>query len=228
MATGFEGLLEDYGVDMERWLTPEQQFRTFATQFQPGRARSGFYTQQQPLSARYALQQPTFGGTFGQFLGGYPGAQAGQPAQMPVTPMTGEQLRTRAQAIGGLTGMTDPQFFQYVEDPTTVTGPLQSQLAGLTPGQLASYRESYLGGQQSEENVMGLVNLLALQRGAGEPGYTGQMQEAIGRLISDLHTQYMAQTPSASAGSFLNWYLGKSDPTGTGQLRFNAPAPAVA
>jgi hypothetical protein len=232
MATA-EQIMGSYGIT-EAELSPAQQFRRFATQFAPMQ-RNLMYTQEAPLQARYMLREPTYGGSFQDWLGAYPGGlpsggvAAGTTAGPAFDPYTAAQLRARAQGAGALAGMTPAQYQQYQDVPGEYAGAYAPQLQNLTPAEAALYRSDYYSGQGAGENVANLVNLLALQNQGYGPTTTGQpqqyggrMQQGIGNVIGELFDQYILKNPEAPAGSFLNWYLQRSGPGG--RLAFGQPA----
>lgn len=206
--------------------TPTDRFREYATRFaQP--YQQAFSQRYRPLTTRYSLQEPTYGGDFGDFLESY-------GARGDFAPMTMEDMRSRAQAIAGLTSIQTPAAFQeFLTDPgqsAFAQVPYLDQTRGLTPQQMATFRQTY-GGAESGQAVQDLVNLMMIQRptipgvpattpGTGEPARSGgqynpYVQNAIGRMVDQLYNAYMAQSEENVPSGFLEWYLRR--PGGAGQ-----------
>jgi hypothetical protein len=137
-----------------------------------------------------------------------------------------EAIRDRARAIAGLTSIQTPAAFQqFLTQPGGAAfeqTPYLEQTRGLSPAQMAAYREMY-GGAESGENVQSLVNLMLGQRPGGGQ-YGGYMQNAIGQMVNQLYNAYMAQNEANVPAGFLNWYLDR--PTEGGFAA--APAATVA
>ena len=196
MAT-LEDILKAYGAGPGTMRTPGQEFYQFAGGMAPGPARQAFWSQEAPLTTRFQLAEPTYGGTFANWLQGYGGGDVGglvpqftyPEGGAAVTPLTGQQLRARAEMAASVAGMTAPQVASYYEDPTAyqATDPGYAAMQGLTPAQVASYRQLYGTGTEAGTNVQDLVKLLALQRGAGgEYQRGGAVGGAITSLIDEL------------------------------------------
>jgi hypothetical protein len=207
------------GLDLGYLESPEQGFMRFAQQFDPVYGRRAVYSQQDPLTARWLLNQPTAQGTFSQFL---------QPGGRIQDPNWGS-IRSRAEQIGALTGMSPTEYFDQLQ------GVQPAGYAGLTPGQELGYLGTYGfgAGDQAADRQRQLVNLMALQRGnygqGGGGQYQGAMAGAIGNVMNELYQQFALNQPG---GNFLNWYLERSQPGGrldpTTLSRTAAPAvPAV-
>lgn len=230
MAT-LDEILAQYGAAPGTLRTPGQEFYQFAGGIAPGPARQAFWSQEAPLTTRFQLAEPTYGGTFANWLSGYGGGNieplvpqfdypASTATNLGVTPLTGEQLRTRAQGVAGIAGLTGNQLSSYYAGgpgmnaaALGMTDPRYAAMQGLTPTQLSSYRQLYGTGTESGANVQDLVKLLALQRPAaagGEYQRGGAVGGAITSLIDELFSQYAGAQPAASASSFLDWYLARS------------------
>ena len=131
-----------------------------------------------------------FNNTFRDYLSTVrPGAYTQDPAT----------LRARAQQAATIANMTSAQ--------------LETDYGPGSPGfnQAAWYRSQY-GGEESLQNQIGLVRLLASQRpeamGGGE--YTGRMSTAIQSMLSEL---YNARVAGGDPGeNFLQWYLTQTGP----------------
>ena len=230
MAT-LQDILASYGASVTGMQQPGQQFYQFASGMAPGPARQAFWGQQDPLTARWQLRQPEYGGQFTNFLGAYGAGGGINPgfnypavptgANIGVTPLTGADIRNRATAAAGLAGMTSDQFFDYSAAPgggamTYGLGTLPyAAIQNLTPAELAQYRETYGTGAEAGTNVQNLIKLMAMQRPdemGGERQYAGATGQAISSLVDELFTAYIGQNPTAGAGSFLQWWLDASKP----------------
>ena len=245
MAT-LDEILAAYGAGPGTMRTPGQEFYQFAQAMAPGPARQAFYSQEAPLTTRFQLAEPTYGGTFANWLSGYGGGDVGgfvpqftyptsTATNLRVDPLTGEQLRTRAQGIAGIAGLTGPQLASYYEGgpgmnaaALDLSDPVYAAMEGLTPNQLSAYRKLYGTGTDVGTNVQDLVKLLALQRPAaagGEYQRGGAVGGAISSLIDELFSAYAGAQPAASASSFLDWYLERSKPGVAGTEETAAVAP---
>ena len=186
---------EALGANIEDYYTPEEQFAQFRTGIRPQ------WQYQAPLrNIQSNLQQ--------RYMLGFPGSQpSSDPAGFynnfrdylgTVNPnnylQTPEVLRSRARTAADIANMTTAELAE-----------------GYAPGsagfnQAAWYRMMY-GGEDSLQNQMGLVNLLASQRPAAQGGgqYQGRMGQAISNMLGEL---YQARVAGGDPGSsFLQWYL---------------------
>ena len=188
-----------YGFDPEYIRSPAQQFRGFATGFRPGWQRQAFYTQEPRLTQQYLLGLPGEPQSFEQFLSGYD----------PASQLTGSQMRSRAQEIAEIQGLSQADWLAYLGG-----GGPEDFATGLTPLQQTTYRDLYGPGG---ENVQDLATAMALQRSeVGTTQYQGVLGQAITNVMNDLYTQFSGENPG---GNFLEWYLTRSAP-GTGRLAF--------
>ena len=211
----FQDEASKIGLDLGYLESPEQGFMRFAQQFDPAYGRRAVYSQQDPLTARWLLRQPTAPGTFSQFL------QPGAGMQLTAPDWSG--IRARAEQIGALTGMSPTDYFDQLG------GAQPAGYAGLTPGEELGYLGTYGfgAGDQAAERQRQLVNLMALQRGRGGGQYQGAMAGAIGNVMNELYQQFALNNPG---GNFLNWYLERSGQGGrlSPTLAPTAAAPAAA
>jgi hypothetical protein len=242
MAT-LQDILGAYGASVTGLQKPGQQFYQFASGIAPGPSRQAFWKQEDPLTARFQLRQPEYGGQFANWLGAY-GNEAGTlvpgynyPAttatNIGVTPLTGAEIRGRATGIAGLTGMTGTQYLDYLGSPNMGSAayglgtPQYAAMQDLTPTELGEYRTTYGTGADAGTNVQDLIKLMAMQRPeamGGERQYGGATGQALSSLVDELFTAYIGQNPELGAGSFLQWWLDASKPG----VAAGAGKPAVA
>jgi len=220
----------DWSAGRPGFIDPAEEFR------RPGEEWAAFMSTQAPfwetraplgdigrrLQARYLLAAPEMsqatrlspgaqGGlqpipvSFREYLRGYQGRQTGLPMSYYAGSPGATGLRERAQQAAEAT-MMDPGAYMETFTPGTANW---NRAAWMTEqfNPMANERAA-------AQNQLAIANLLALQRpdvgGTGQGAITGQMASAVRNAMARLQQQRL--NTGAARGSFLDWYLGQTDP----------------
>jgi hypothetical protein len=199
-------------IPSEEYRSPQEEWDAFMAQQAPfWETRAPLQDVGARLRARYLLAAPEMaqqqvGGeyipvSFSEYLRGYQGMQGG--ANMPYYAPTDTSLRQRAQQAAAAAGM-DPNL--YTETAGDVGSP-----AWNTAAWMAERFNPIANPQRAQQNQLAVASMLALQREGGAPT-SGLMASAIRNAMARLQQQRINM--GAGTGSFLDWYLGQTNPAG--------------
>jgi len=207
----FAAGLPDFMGPAEEFRTPQQTWDAFMSTREPfWQSRAPLKDLGARLRGRYLLSAPRMAeyGTpvsFSDYLSGYPagmatGADPSYYAQNPA------ELRARAQSAANAASM-DPGAYMMQFDRGEI-GTTERDLWNRAAWRTAQFNP--LDNPDAMQNQLRVANMLALQRGQGQNPITGMMAAAIRAAMARVQQQRLNQ--GAAQGSFLNWYMGQTQP----------------
>ena len=152
------------------------------------------------LAAPYMAEQPGTPVSFTEYLRGYPGAATAGGAA-PGYYASQAQLADRARAAAASASMAPGAYLSQFTPETDEWNRAAWMAAQFNPLDNES---------QAMQNQLRVANTLALQRGQGQNPMTGMMAAAIRAAMARVQQQRLNQ--GAAQGSFLNWYMGQTQP----------------
>jgi hypothetical protein len=205
----------------EEFRSPQEEWQAFmATQAPFWETRAPLQDVGARLRARYLLGAPQMAQTantpvsFSQYLRGYQGMQPTGPdpdtgaMTEGITPgyyADQSQLLERAQQARAASMM----------DPGAYVAQFTPETSGFDQAAwMAEQFNPIANAQRAQQNQLAVANMLALQRpesiGGGQT--TGMMASAVRNAMARLQQQRL--NTGAAQGSFLDWYLGQTNPAG--------------
>ena len=151
------------------------------------------------LAAPYMAEQPGTPVSFAEYLRGYPGAATAGGA--PGYYASQAQLADRARAAAASASMDPGAYLSQFTPETDEWNRAAWMAAQFNPLDNES---------QAMQNQLRVANMMALQRGQGQNPMTGMMAAAIRAAMARVQQQRLNQ--GAAQGSFLNWYMGQTQP----------------
>ena len=213
--TGFESAdyTPSWSAGRPTFLGPAEEFRS------PGEEWAAFMSTQAPffqtrapledvgarLRARYLLAAPQMAQTadtpvsFSEYLRGYQ-QLGGEGLRPDYYAGTTAGLRQRAEQAR-LAALQDPGLYMSEFTPGT---------AGFDEAAWMTEQFNPIANQRAAQNQLAVANMLALQRGGGQGPTTGMMASAVRNAMARLQQQRL--NTGAARGSFLDWYLGQTQP----------------
>ena len=203
-----------YARELAAARTPQQDWANMMINLQPQwRQRVPMAGLGERLRSRYMLAEPFMeDASFSRYLGDYGQNQAArEAAQLAATEgtdpswtdpgsayrMSYQDMLTRARLAADVGGTKIADMAQWADYAPALA------MRGMFGPQA----------QDQYQNQQDIVNMLAVQRGAGKNPYAGRMADSIRRAMGEVRSARVGT--GMAPEEFLDWYLTKTSPTTT-------------